>query len=73
MSDVPAPDAASILSELEAAAERRWGAERRAALAPNLQRTAEALATVAAFAVPAGEEPFPTGPEPGRQWVAGSG
>ena len=63
MSNPPAPTAATIRSELEAAAEQRWGTERRAALAPNLQRAAEALATVAAFAVPPGAEPFPTGPE----------
>lgn len=57
------PQPSAILAELETAAGHRWGEERRAALRPALERAAAALATVAAFDVPPGVEPFPTGPE----------
>ena len=52
-----------ILGALRAAQQDLWGTERTDALADSLRRMAGALATVEHLAVPAGSEPFPTGPE----------
>ena len=63
MTDEKHDTTATILSELQAAAEQAWGPGRRDALGPLLQRAASALATVMAFDLPPDVEPFPTGPE----------
>lgn len=55
-----------ILTGLQATQERLWGANRNDALAPSLQRIAEALTTVERLRIPDGVEPFPTGPEEPR-------
>ena len=62
----PHPDIDIVRADLEAAAARRWGEARLPALAPALERLAEALATVAAFPLSPATEPYPTGPEAPR-------